>query len=129
MIKKPLLIPFCLSGTILLFFLNKATLCRNQPDNWMRVLTPPNQVSVLHENIHFVVQTEDLDMANIKLKVTHNNLFLKEISPNPGYTYFGKHYRGVKINNHPILYKIDNSGGLVKIAMTGFAMKTNLPDQ
>jgi len=94
MIKKTLLIFSCLSGTILLFLLNKATLCRSQSqtDNWIRVLTPPNHVSVLYENIHFVVQTEDLDMANIKLKVTHNNLLLKEISPIQGYTYFDKHY-------------------------------------
>ena len=92
MIKKTLLIFFCLWWAIALFFLNKATLCRSQPDNWIRVLTPPDQVSVLYENIHFVVQTEDLDMANIKLKVTHNNLLLKEIIPNPNYTYFGKHY-------------------------------------
>ncbi len=100
MIKKTLLIFSCLSGTILLFFLNKATLCRSQPDNWIKVLTPSNQASVLYENIHFVVQTEDLDMANIKLKVTHNNLFLKKISPHPGYSYFGKHYFHFSVNLH-----------------------------
>ena len=101
MIQKTLLISFCLSGTILLlFFLNKATLCQSRPDKWIKVLTPPDQISVLYEDIHFVVQTEDLDMANIKLMVTHNNLFIKEITPNTDFTYFGKHYFHFSIKLH-----------------------------